>query len=164
LFQNLIEKQKIGNSNANDNGEINYSYDSSKDIDPLTYLDKYPKHSLKEPIEKYIKKEFSNLNDETEEKRALLQKVVYKIFYLSDSTENYNFPYIKDNRSCSFKIGNNILNSELFNIFYILKTLSLSIKSINVNELLHPSNNSRTLTNFPGVHILANYMLNKNFS
>ena len=163
LFQNLIEKQKIGNSNANDNGEINYSYDNSKDIDPLTYLDKYPKHSLKEPIEKYIKKEFSNLNDETEEKRALLQKVVYKIFYLSDSTENYNFPYIKDNRSCSFKIGNNILNSELFNIFYILKTLSLSIKSINVNELLHPSNNSRTLTNFPGVHILANYMLNKNF-
>ena len=163
LFQNLIEKQKIGNSNANDNGEINYSYDNSKDIDPLTYLDKYPKHSLKEPIEKYIKKEFSNLNDETEEKRALLHKVVYKIFYLSDSTENYNFPYIKDNRSCSFKIGNNILNSELFNIFYILKTLSLSIKSINVNELLHPSNNSRTLTNFPGVHILANYMLNKNF-
>ena len=163
LYQNLIEKQKIGNSNANDNGEINYSYDNSKDIDPLTYLDKYQKHSLKEPIEKYIKKEFSNLNDETEEKKALLQKVVYKIFYLSDSTENYNFPYIKDNRSCSFKIGNNILNSELFNIFYILKTLSLSIKSINVNELLHPSNNSRTLTNCPGVHILANYMFNKNF-
>ena len=162
LFKVVMEKQKAGNTTITDNGEINYSYEGSKNLDPSTYLDKYPKHSLKEPIEKYIKKEFSNLNDETE-KKALLQKVVYKIFYLSDSTENYSFPYIKDNRSCSFKIGNNILNSELFNIFYILKTLSLSIKSINVNELLHPGNNSRTISSYPGVHILANYMCNRNF-
>ena len=163
LFKSLMDKQKIGNNNmVNNNGEINYSFEGSKEIESYTYLDNYPKHSLKEPIEKYIKKEFSNLTDETE-KKALLQKVVYKIFYLSDSTENYNFPYIKDNRNCSFKIGNNILNSELFNIFYILKTLSLSIKSINVNELLHPGNNSRTIVNSPGVHILANYMYNKSF-
>ncbi len=162
LFKELMERQKKGNIMANDNGEVNYSYEGSKNLDPSTYLDRYPKHSLKEPIEKYIKKEFSILSDESE-KRALLQKIVYKIFYLSDSTENYNFPYIKDNRNCSFKIGNNILNSELFNIYYILKTLSLSIKSINVNELLHPVNNSRTITNLPGVHILANYMCNKSF-
>jgi hypothetical protein len=162
LYKFLMEKQKTGNTTITDNGEINYSYEGSKDLDPSTYLDKYPKHSLKEPIEKYIKKEFSNLSDETE-KKALLQKVVYKIFYLSDSTDNYSFPYIKDNRSCSFKIGNNILNSELFNIFYILKTLSLSIKSINVNELLHPGNNSRTISNHPGVHLLANYMCSRSF-
>ena len=59
--------------------------------------------------------------------------------------------------------GSNILNSELFNIFYILKTLSLSIKSENVNELLHQGNNSRSINNYPGVHILSNYMCNKSF-
>ena len=162
LFKALIEKQKIGNTSANDGGEINYSFEDSKSIEPSTYLDKYPKYNLKGPIEKYIKKEFSNLNDDSA-KKALLHKVIFKIFYLTDSTDKYNFPYIKDNRSCSFKIGNNILNSELFNIFYILKTLSLSIKSENVNELLYQGSNSRSITSYPGVHILANYMCNKSF-
>ena len=162
LCKELMKKQKIGNTNANDNGEINYSYKGSKDIDPNTYLDKFQKYCLKGPIEKYFKKEFSNLND-YHEKKALLDKLVFKIFFLTDSTDKYNFPYIKDNRSCSFKIENNILNSELFNIFYILKTLSLSIKSENVNELLHKGNNSRSISNYPGVHILSNYMCNKSF-
>ena len=159
LFKSLLEKQKSGNNNDCHNGEINYSYKGSKDIDPLEYLDKFPKHNLKGPIEKYIKKEFANLNDESA-KKALLHKVVFKIFYLTDSTDKYSFPYIKDNRNCSFKIGNNILNSELFNIFYILKTLSLSIKSENVNELLYQGKNSRSIT---GYHILVNYMCNKSF-
>jgi len=162
LIKNLMKRQKEGNNVE----EINYSYEGSNEKDPKTYLKKYNEYGLKEPIEKYIKKEFSNLRDE-EEQKALLQKIVYKIFYLSDSTEAYSFPfpYIKDNRSCSFKIANNILNSELFNIFYILKTLSLSIKSINVNELLHPEKNTRSIpiTTNPGIHILSNYMYNKNF-
>ena len=162
LFKTLIENQKRGNTNANDNFDINYSYQGSKEMEPSAYLDTFPKYNLKGPIEKYIKKEFSNLNDDSA-KKALIHKVVFKIFYLTDSTDKYNFPYIKDNRSCSFKIENNILNSELFNIFYILKTLSLSIKSENVNELLHQGNNSRSITNHPGVHFLANYMCNKSF-
>ena len=162
LFKNLMKKQKEGIKNANVNEEINYSYDGNNE---KTYLKKYQEYSLKEPIEKYIKKEYSNLSNDAEvtEKKALLQKIVYQIFYLSDSTENYTFPYIKDNTTCSFKIDNNILNSELFNIFYILKTLSLSIKLINVNELLYPKKNTRSITTDPGIHIFCNYMYNKNF-
>ena len=159
LVKALIDKQRIGNNNANDNGEINYSYEGSKNMEPSAYLDKYPKYNLKGPIEKYIKKEFANLHDDSA-KKALLQKIIFKIFYLTDSTDKYNFPYIKDNRSLSFKIENNILNSDLFNIFYILKTLSLSIKSENVNELLYQEKNSRSIAN---THILSNYMYNKNF-
>ena len=164
LFKEIMTRQKEGNTMANDNGDINYSYEGNKKKEQSSYLKRYKEYSLKEPIEKYIKKEFSNLNDDTE-KKALLQKIVYKIFYLSDSTENYSFPfpYIKDNRTCSFKIANNILNSELFNIFYILKTLSLSIKSINVNELLYPAKNTRAITTDTGVHVLSNYMFNEAF-
>ena len=162
LFKNLMMRQKEGIKNANVNEEINYSYDGRNEKAQNTYLQKYQDYSLKEPIEKYMKKEFSNLCYKEEEK-ALLQKVVYKIFYLSDSTENYSFPYIKDNRTCSFKVENNILNSELFNIFYILKTLSLSIKSINVNVLLEPEQNTRSINTNPGIHILSNYMYNKSF-
>ena len=162
LFKNIMARQKDGNNMANDNGEINYLYEGHNEKEPSTYLIKYREYSLKEPIEKYIKKEFSNLKEETE-KKALLQKIVYKILYLSDSMENYSFPYIKDNTTCSFRIANNILNSELFNIFYILKTLSLSIKSINVNELLQKNKNTRSITTGPGIHILNNYMYNKSF-
>ena len=162
LFKTLIENQKRGNLNAIDNDKNNNSYNDLKEMDPSTYLDIFPKYNLKGPIEKYIKKEFLNLNDDSA-KKALIHKVVFKIFYLTDSTDKYNFPYIKDNRSLSFKIENNILNSELFNIFYILKTLSLSIKSENVNELLYQESNSRSITSYPGVHILANYTYNKSF-
>ena len=162
LFKTLIDNQKRGNLNAIDNDKNNNSYNDLKEMDPSTYLDIFPKYNLKGPIEKYIKKEFLNLNDDSA-KKALIHKVVFKIFYLTDSTDKYNFPYIKDNRSLSFKIENNILNSELFNIFYILKTLSLSIKSENVNELLYQESNSRSITSYPGVHILANYTYNKSF-
>ena len=97
-------RQKEGNL-ANNNGDINYSYGGESQKDQNTYIKKYKEYSLKEPIEKYFKKEFANLNDKSE-KKALLQKIIYKIFYLTDSTETYSFPfpYIKDNRSCSFKI------------------------------------------------------------
>ena len=160
LLKNLIKKQKEGNNDE----EINYSYEGSNEKDPRTYLNKYKEYGLKEPIEKYIKKEYSKINDESEMK-ALLQKMIYKIFYLTDLTESYSFPfpYIKDNRTCSFKIENNILNSELFNIFYVLKTLSLSIISENVNELLFPEKNTRSITTNPGIHILSSYLYNKNF-
>ena len=163
LYKNIMMRQKDGDL-ANNNGDINYSYEGTSEKDQYTYLKKYKEYSLKEPIEKYFKKEFSNLTDKSEIK-ALLQKMIYKIFYLSDSTESYSFPFphIKDNRTCSFKTENNILNSELFNIFYILKTLSLSIKSINVNELLHLGKNTRSITIRAGVHVLSNYMYNKLF-
>ena len=163
LYRNIMRRQKEGNL-ANNNGDINYSYGGESQKDQNTYIKKYKEYSLKEPIEKYFKKEFANLNDKSE-KKALLQKIIYKIFYLTDSTETYSFPfpYIKDNRSCSFKIDNNILNSDLFNIFYILKTLSLSIKSINVNEFIHPKKNTRSIMTNPGIHILSNYMFNKSF-
>ena len=160
LLQSLIKKQKEGNNVE----EINYSYEGSNEKDPKTYLIKYKEYGLKEPIEKHIKKEFSKINDEVEMK-ASLQKIIYKIFFLTDDAEtSFPFPYIKDNRSCSFKSeNNNILSSELFNIFYILKTLSFSIKSNNVNELLHPEENTRSILANPGIHILSNYRCNKNF-
>ena len=163
LFKNIITRQKEGDL-ANNNGDINYTYESASEKDQYTYSKKYKEYGLKEPIEKYFKKEFSNLSNKTEMK-ASLEKMIYNIFYLSDSTENYNFtfPRIKDNLTYSFKNENNILNSELFNIFYIIKTLSLSIKVINVNELLYPKKNKRSITTTAGVHILVNYMYNKSF-
>ena len=162
LLKDVILRQKDGTNEVNE--EINYSYEGSNEKDPRTYLIKYKEYSLKEPIEKYIKKEYFNLNDKSE-KKDLLHKIAYKIFYLTDSTEAYSFsfPYIKDNRSCSFKVEDNILNSELFNIFYILKTLSLQIKSINVNELLHSKKKHRSITTDKGIHILSNHYYSKGF-
>ena len=162
LLKDVILRQKDGINEVNE--EINYSYEGSNEKDPRTYLIKYKEYSLKEPIEKYIKKEYFNLNDKSE-KKDLLHKIAYKIFYLTDSTEAYSFsfPYIKDNRSCSFKVEDNILNSELFNIFYILKTLSLQIKSINVNELLHSKKKHRSITTDKGIHILSNHYYSKGF-
>ena len=163
LFKELIERQKMGNLLANDNEEINYSYDGSKEKDPLQYLDTYKKYSLKEPIEKYIKKFFENSFNKGEEK-AMQETVLYKIFYLCGSSDKYSFPYIKDNTTCSFKTSSDIMNSELFNVFYILKTLEVSVKSEDINELLHTNNNTRTITNNQVSHILANFNFNKNFN
>ena len=163
LFKELIEKQKIGNLLANDNEEINYSYNGSKEKDPSQYLDTYKKYSLKEPIEKYIKKAFENSFNK-EDEQAIQEKILYKIFYLSGSTDKYSFPYIKDNTNCSFKTSSDIMNSELFNVFYILKTLEVSVKSEDINELLHTNNNTRSISNNQVSHILANFNFNKNFN
>ena len=67
LFKNIMARQKDGNNMANDNGEINYLYEGHNEKEPSTYLIKYREYSLKEPIEKYIKKEFSNLKEENNE-------------------------------------------------------------------------------------------------
>ena len=145
------------------NDDINYSYEGSNEKEPSIYLKKYKEYSYKERIEKYINKELSNLADQAEQK-ALLHSALSKIFFLTDSPESFPFPYIKDNRNCSFKIENNILNSEIFSIFYILKTLSISIKSINVNELLNKGINTRSISTNNGVHIFLNYMHSENYA
>ena len=161
LYKNLLLRQKEGNSMTND--DINYSYEGSNEKEPSIYLKKYKEYSYKERIEKYINKELSNLADQAEQK-ALLHSALSKIFFLTDSPESFPFPYIKDNRNCSFKIENNILNSEIFSIFYILKTLSISIKSINVNELLNKGINTRSISTNNGVHIFLNYMHSENYA
>ena len=119
---------------------------------------------MKEPIEKYFKKEVLNLSDKSKIKESI-EKMIFGVFYLSDSIENFSFPFphIKGIPTCYFATENNILTSEMFNIFYIFKTLSLSIKSTNVNDLLHPEKTKRSITTTAGVHILSNHMFNKTF-
>ena len=163
LYKNIITRQKEGDL-ANNNGDINYTYENSSEKDQYTYLKKYKEYGLKEPIEKYFKKGVLNLSDESDIKE-FIQKMIFGVFYLSDSIENFSFPFphIKDIPTCYFATENNILTSEMFNIFYIFKTLSLSIKSTNVNDFLHPEKTKRSITTTAGVHILSNHMFNKTF-
>jgi len=139
LLFKVIENQKTGNLNSEDNGDINYYYDKLYFPDFLIQIDEYKKYSLLEPLEKYIKKEISSMSGFSYKGNALETKIFGKIFFLGNDKEKFNFPDFKSNTLVSFET-HSMISSDLFRVAYILKTLGISMKMYMLEELLKESN------------------------
>ena len=134
LLKDLIESQKAGNLNTDDNGDINYLYDQNQF---KNQTEEYKKYSLLDPLDKYIKKEINSMQGFSDKGLALETKIFGKIFYLGNDKEKLKFVNFKDNSKISFENNNSMISSDLFRISYVLKTLGISLKMIMLEELLN---------------------------
>ena len=164
LIKNYIEIFKNGNKLSHDD-IVNKNYEEIKLIEKSNYkkisynnnyyynsnfnkeyvenrISSYKNYSLKEPLEKYIKKEISNSEQSIAD--TLERKIFSSIFWISDIIDTYDIPYFTDNSNFPFENNNkNILSLNPFKISYLLKTLGISMKLIRLEELLKDSNKKR---------------------
>jgi phosphoinositide-3-kinase regulatory subunit 4 len=161
LIEDTIEKEKNGNLTTNNTEDIIFIFNDEND-DLINTIKKY---SLVEPLNKYIKKESEKNKLYGEE---LDKKVFGKIFWLSSEKERYKIPYIKDENFFSLEKSEERIPTELFQINYVLKTLSISIKLVKLNFLLGFNKNIQTSINPINPKdsniLLGNFYYNKNFS
>ena len=146
-FYELINNQKKGNKNTEDNGNINYYYDNFYFPDFLIRIEEYKKYSILEALEKYIKKEKALMEDFSDKGNIVETKIFGTIFYLGNNKSNFNFSDYKKNSLISFEANNNIISSDLFRIAYLLKALGISFKMYKLEELLKESNEDENLDN-----------------
>ena len=119
LLKEMIDNQKLGNSNNDYNGDINYLYEEYNE----SKIDEFKKYSLLEPLDKYIKKEINSMEGYSDKSNALETKIFGKIFFLGGDKEKLKFPNFKNNTQINFGSSNNIISSDLFRKI-ILKLIS----------------------------------------
>ena len=170
LLKDMIESQKAGNANTDDNGDIKYIYDSEQNN---SNLKEYKKYSLLEPLDKYIKKEINSMKGFSDKGYALETKIFGKIFFLGSDKEKLKFPNFKNNTQISFENNNNIISSDLFRITYVLKTLGITLNMVMLEDLLNYKGENENEINYKknksqdkidNMNILPNYYFNKQFS
>ena len=151
----LIEQQKEGNQNSEDNGNINYYYENKHFPDFLKGIEGYNKYSLLEPLEKYIKKEKALMKDFSGNGNILETKVFGTIFYLGTNKDNFLFSDLNKNTPISFEANNNIISSDLFRIAYLLKALGISFKKNKIDDLFKETSENESLDK--NIKVLNNY-------
>ena len=170
LLKDMIESQKAGNANTDDNGDIKYIYDSEQNN---SNLKEYKKYSLLEPLDKYIKKEINSMKGFSDKGYALETKIFGKIFFLGSDKEKLKFPNFKNNTQISFENNNNIISSDLFRITYVLKTLGITLNMVMLEDLLNYKGENENEINYKknksqdkidNMNILPNYYFNKQYS
>ena len=170
LLKDMIESQKAGNANTDDNGDIKYIYDSEQNN---SNLKEYKKYSLLEPLDKYIKKEINSMKGFSDKGYALETKIFGKIFFLGSDKEKLKFPNFKNNTQISFENNNNIISSDLFRITYVLKTLGITLNMVMLEDLLNYKGENENKINYKknksqdkidNMNILPNYYFNKQYS
>ena len=170
LLKDMIESQKAGNANTDDNGDIKYLYDSEQNN---SNLKEYKKYSLLEPLDKYIKKEINSMKGFSDKGYALETKIFGKIFFLGSDKEKLKFPNFKNNTQISFENNNNIISSDLFRITYVLKTLGITLNMVMLEDLLNYKGENENEINYKknksqdkidNMNILPNYYFNKQYS
>ena len=170
LLKDMIESQKAGNANTDDNGDIKYIYDSEQNN---SNLKEYKKYSLLEPLDKYIKKEINSMKGFSDKGYALETKIFGKIFFLGSDKEKLKFPNFKNNTQISFENNNNIISSDLFRITYVLKTLGITLNMVMLEDLLNYNGENENEINYKknksqdkidNMNILPNYYFNKQYS
>ena len=163
LIGEIIEREKNGNMMANNNGNGIYIFNKENDKADETSIQKY---SFIEPLNKYIKKE-AKLNNMSGEE--LERKIFGKIFWLSSEKDRYKIPYIKDENFFSLEKNEERIPTELFQINYVLKTLSITIQLVKLNFLLDFNKNTQTSISSPLLEqeakiSLGNFYYNKHFN
>jgi hypothetical protein len=146
-FYELINNQKMGNKNTEDDGNINYYYDNFYFPDFLILIEEYKRYSIFEPLEKYIKKEKALMEEFPNKGNIVETKIFGTIFFLGNNKSNFHFSDYKKNSLISFEAINNIISSDLFRIAYLLKALGISFKMYKLEELLKESNEEENLDN-----------------
>ena len=171
LLLELINNQRIGNNNAEDNGNINYCYDNFYYQDFLIQIDEYKKYGLLEPIEKYIKKEIVSMKGFQDKGFGLETKIFGKIFFLGNDKDTFNFPNFKSNNPIIFEHNNSLISSDLFRIAYLFKALGISMKMSMLKELLYNYNEDENESLDKKIkstakidNILNNYYCNKSYN
>ena len=110
----------------------------------LNKIMSYKNHSLIQPLEKYIQREFAK--NEQSIADTLERRILSSIFWISDVIDTYDIPIYTDNTDFPFENSNkNILSLDPFKITYLLKTLGISMKLYRLEELLK-DNTERTKT------------------
>ena len=133
LLKDMIDNQKAGDSNADDNGDIKYIYDD----DQYNNIKEYKKYSLLEPLDKYIKKEINLMKGFSDKGNALETIIFGKIFFLANGKGELKFPNFKNYTKISIENNQNIISTDLFRITYVLKTLGISLNMVMLEELLN---------------------------
>ena len=171
LLTEMLENQKTGNLNAEDNGDINYFYDNFYFPDFLIQIDEYPKYGLIDPIEKYIKKEIASMVGVVDKGYDLETKIFGKIIFLGNDKEKFNFPNFKFTKKFSFEYNNSLISTDLFRIAYVLKALGIRMKMVMLEELLKdteedenegPDKKLKSMAKTSNV--LNNYYYNKSYN
>ena len=124
----------------------------------------YKKYSLKEPLEKYIKREYAK--NEQSIADTLERRILSSIFWISDIIDTYDIPLFSNNTDFPFDNSNkNILSLDPFKITYLLKTLGISMKLIRLEELLKDNpERSKTRINLAKSVQITNTRINLNNS
>ena len=169
LIQNVIVMGHQGDINANDNGDINYSYDQfsmKKDFDMK--IKGIKKYDLHEQFDEYIKYLIKN-NDENSVGYRI-NELIGKIFWICSETEDSSN---KKNKYVFYNEKNSLISSEFFNFLKIFKILGISMKLYNftkLNEMVSSyqeidTNITKLISNNKEKsHLLANYFYNKSFN
>ena len=171
ILQEMINSQRNGNNNAEDNGNINYCYDNFHYQDFLMQIEEYKNYDLLEPIEKFIKKEMGSMKGFLDKGFGLETKIFGKIFFLGNDKDTFNFPNFKNNSPISFEHNNSFISSDLFRIAYLFKTLGISMRMSMLKELLDNSNEDeyesldKKIKSIPKIdYVLNNYYYNKSYN
>ena len=171
LLEEMLENQKNGNSNAEDNGDINYFYDNFYFPDFLIQINEYNKYSLVDPIEKYIKKEIASMEGFADKGNDLETKIFGRIMYLGNNKEKFNFPNFNFSKQISFEYNNSLISCDLFRISYVLKALGIQMKMVMLEELLkindeeENENIDKKIKSMAKINnVLSNYYCNKSYN
>ena len=142
--KNYEEIKTLDKENFNNNYKFiqynnNYFYNTIYNQEIIEKkIASFKKYSLKEPIEKYVKKELEKSEQSVADTNE--RRIFSKIFWISDIIDTYDIPYFTDNSNFPFENDNkNILSLDPFKISYLLKTLGIIMKLIRLEELLKES-------------------------
>ena len=167
LIQNIISLGRNGDVIANDNGDINYSYDQfniKKDFE--SKIRGIKKYNVKDIFDDYIKYIIKN-NDENSVGYRI-NELIGKIFWICSETEDTS-----KKKNFFYDESNSLMSSEFFNFLKIFKILGIPMKLYNftkLNEIAAEANQDPTLINTSSSnnkeksHLLENYYFNKSFN
>ena len=165
LIKNMIDDGRKGDINANDNGDINYSFDQFNIKDFDMKLKGIKKYNINEQFEEYVKLIIKNSEENSGYR---INELIGKIFWICSEPEDSN----KKNKYFFFDENNSLLSSQFFNFLKIFKILGISMKLYNftkLSEIVSSNNkemNNTTIidNNNKEIHLFNNFYYNKSFN
>ena len=168
-IQDIIKLRIKGDTNVEDNEEINYSFDKSNiknDFnDKIKNLEKY---NLIDKFDEYI--DYIRKNNDESNIGIKLKALIGKIFYICSEPEEMDN---KKNRYFFYDENKSLISSEFFNFLKMFKILGISMKLSNFNKLDEIVNNFKDKNDDFEIisnvkenenNLSSNYYYNKSFS
>ena len=164
LIKNIITLGRNGDITANDNGDINYSFDQfniKTDFD--NKIKGIKKYNVIDIFNEYIKYIIKN-NDENSVGYRI-NELIGKIFWICSETEDSS-----NKKNVFYDESNSLISSEFFNFLKIFKILGIPMKLYNFTKLNEiATSQDKTLisnnnSNKEKSHLLENLYFSKSFN
>ena len=161
LIKNIITLGRNGDITANDNGDINYSFDQfniKKDFD--NRIKGIKKYNVIDIFNEYIKYIIKNSDENSVGCRV--NELIGKIFWICSETEDSS-----NKKNFFYDESNSLISSEFFNFLKIFKILGITMKLYNfakLNEAASSKEATANNNNKEKSHLLQNLYFSKSFN